>query len=118
MIKKTGVISIIDWGEIAITHPFFSLNGCLWNITYFNKLKQPSDLGELQLKCIAAWRDYYEEKELLRLLSIANQLNGVFAALAYERLYYATRDQSTSVQQEHKSSIAGCLRSFYKQNEN
>lgn len=35
--EETGELSIIDWGEVVISHPFFSLNTCLWNLTYFHR---------------------------------------------------------------------------------
>ena len=111
--RKTGTINIIDWGETVIAHPFFSLNGCLWNIAHFNKLKQ-TDLiyRKLQSQCIASWLDLYDKEKLLKALDIANQINGVYAALAYEIMYIATKDQPKTVQEEHSGSIAGCLRSF------
>lgn len=114
--KNTGEISIIDWGETVISHPFFSLNGCLWNITYFYTVKQHDKLYQkLQLQCIKPWLDLYDEEQLLKALNMANQLGGVFAALSYERLYHATRIENKTVQQEHPGSIAGCLRSFLNQ---
>lgn len=115
--KKTGAINIIDWGEMVITHPFFSLNGCLWHITYFNELKQTDLIYlKLQVGCIAAWLDLYDEKQLLNLLNMTNKLNGVYAALAYEQMYIATKDQLKKVQKEHPGSIAGCLRTFLSMN--
>lgn len=114
--KRTGEISIIDWGETVLSHPFFSLNGCLWNITYFYQIKQTHKVyKELQRQCITPWLELYEEKQLLEALNSANQLNGIFAALSYERMYRATRGQSQTVQQDHPGSIAGCLRSFLNQ---
>lgn len=115
--EKTAAVNIIDWGETVITHPFFSLQGCLWNITHFNKLKQ-TDLiyHKLQLQCVAPWLDLYDEEELLKALNIANQLNGVYAALGYERLYIATDDQPKTIRKEKRGAIAGCLRSFLKLN--
>jgi hypothetical protein len=111
--KKTSAINIIDWGEAVVTHPFFSLQGCLWNITYFYKIKQ-TDLvyRKSQLQCVAPWLVLHDEEKLLQALDIADQLNGVYAALGYERMYLATEDQSKKVRQDHKGSIAGCLRSF------
>ncbi|MGE3920880.1 MAG: aminoglycoside phosphotransferase family protein, partial [Gammaproteobacteria bacterium] len=51
--KKTGEINIIDWGETVISHPFFSLNGCLWNIVHFNELQETDlEYQQLQLHCI------------------------------------------------------------------
>lgn len=111
--KKTGEISIIDWGETVISHPFFSLNGCLWNMTYFYQIKQTDKIyRDLQLQCIAPWLDLYDGNHLLKALNSANQLNGIFAALSYQRMYSATMAQTRTVQQEHPGSIAGCLRSF------
>jgi hypothetical protein len=111
--KKTLAINIIDWGETVITHPFFSLQGCLWNITYFYKIKQNDMMyNKLQYQCIASWRDLCDDDKLLQILGIANRLNGIYAALGYERMYLATEDQSKKVRLDHHGSIAGCLRSF------
>ena len=113
--EKTGEISIIDWAETVISHPFFSLNGCLWNLTYFNALKQTEQkYAMLQSSCIAPWIVDYEEIPLLEAFDLANQLLGIHAALAYQRIYMATQDQLKTVQQEHPGSIAGCLRTFLK----
>ena len=112
--EKTGTINIIDWGETVISHPFFSLNGCLWNITYFNAIKETDAMySQLQSQCIAPWLNLYNEETLLELLHIANQLLGIYAALGYERLYVATQNNHTiTVQQDKHGSIAGCLRTF------
>ena len=113
--KKTGEISIIDWAETVITHPFFSLNGCLWNLTYFNAVKQTEQkYAMLQSACIAPWVVDYKEIPMLKAFDLANQLLGIHAALAYQRIYMATQDQQKTVQQEHPGSIAGCLRTFLK----
>ena len=113
--KKTGEICIIDWAETVITHPFFSLNGCLWNLTYFNAVKQTEQKYTLlQSACIVPWIVDYEEISLLKAFDLANQLLGIHAALAYQRIYMATHAQQKTVQQEHPGSIAGCLRTFLK----
>lgn len=112
--EKTGSINIIDWGEAVIAHPFFSLNGCLWNLTYFNELKPTDSMyRKIQSECIVPWLNLYDEKTLLELLNIANQLLGIYAGLEYERLYVATQNNPTrTIRQEKRGSIAGCLRSF------
>lgn len=113
--KKTGEISIIDWGETVISHPFFSLNGCLWNLTYFHALKQTEQkYAILQSECVAPWVMDYKEIPLIKAFDLANQLLGIYAALAYQRIYMATQGQQKTVQQEHPGSIAGCLRTFLK----
>lgn len=111
--NSTGGINIIDWGETVIAHPFFSLCGCIWNLTYFQQLKKTDSMYlQLEFCCISAWRDLHSEQKLLQALSVANQLSGIFAALGYERMYSSTEGQARSVQQEHQGSIAGCLRTF------
>lgn len=111
--QKTRDISIIDWGETVITHPFFSLNTCLWNITYFHQITPSDKIYEtLQRQCVARWLDLHKETDLLDALNIAHKLNGIFAALSYKRMYDATMNLPKTVQQEHPGSIAGCLRSF------
>ncbi|QRN03495.1 phosphotransferase [Legionella sp. MW5194] len=114
--KESGEISIIDWGETVIGHPFFSLNTCLWNLTYFHKMKRDDmQYQALQKICVSPWLGNHEERDLITAFGIANQLLGVFAALGYKLMYEATANQSKTVQDEHPGSIAGCLRSFLQQ---
>lgn len=115
--KKTGEIAIIDWGEVVISHPFFSLNSCLWNLTYFQNIK-PTDViyRKIQMLCISPWVDLYDDKKLLEAFNIAYLLHGIFAALGYENLYNATKNSDRKVQLENPGSIAGCLRTFLRSN--
>jgi hypothetical protein len=108
--------SYTEFRTDSISHPFFSLNGCLWNLTYFNKLQLTDPMYEqLQIECIAPWLNLHDEKTLLSLFNIANQLLGIYAALEYERLYVATHNLTKTLQQDKKGSIAGCLRAFLTQ---
>lgn len=113
--KETGELSIIDWGEAVISHPFFSLNICLWNLASFHSMK-PDDIQyqALQRFSVASWLSSNEESDLITAFNIANELLGIFAALSYRHLYEATANQSKTVQADHPGSIAGCLRSFLK----
>lgn len=111
--EETGEVSTIDWGETVIGHPFFSLNTCLWNMTYFHNMKPgDSQYQALQKTCVSSWLSSHDESDLIAALNIANDLLGIFAALSYKRMYEATANQSKTVQKEHPGSIAGCLRSF------
>ncbi|KTD03701.1 Phosphotransferase enzyme family protein [Legionella geestiana] len=111
--RKTGRISLIDWGEAVISHPFFSLSGCLWNLTYFYKIQPGDDIyASLQRRFILPWQDLHSEEVLLHALTLSNKLLGVFAALGYQHMYDATMAQPRTVQEERPGSVAGCLRSF------
>lgn len=113
--KQTGEVNLIDWGETVITHPFFSLCGCLWNVTFFQDIKKDSPrYKQLQLCCLDAWLDGYNHQTLDKAFNIANQISGVFAALGYLRMYVATHHLENNVQQMHPGSIAGCLRTFLR----
>lgn len=115
--EKRNKVTIIDWGETVIAHPFFSLNSCLWNLTYFYNLKEADSLYKLvEKRCIAAWLDWYSESYLLDALQVNRKIHGAFAALGYEQLHIATKDQLVSVQQEKPGAIAGCLRTFLSAN--
>lgn len=111
--RKTGQVSIIDWGEVVVAHPFFSLNGCLWNLSYFHGLNESNQLyHDIRRQCIQPWFSLHEEDRLLEAFGIAHQLLGIYAALSYQQMYAATEDLEKTVQQQHSGSIAGCLRSF------
>ncbi|MBY0378506.1 MAG: aminoglycoside phosphotransferase family protein [Gammaproteobacteria bacterium] len=114
--KKTNRISLIDWGEAVISHPFFSLSGCLWNLTYFYEM-QASDAiyASLRRQFISPWINLHPAEELLRALAISDKLLGIFAALGYQHMYDATMSQPRAVQAERPGSIAGCLRSFLRE---
>ncbi len=110
-------INIIDWSETVITHPFFALNGCLWNAVYFSDLTETAAVyKKLQATCAQPWLDLFDEEKLLTAFGIANQLLGAYTALGYERLYIATQDERLSTQKEKKGAIAGCLRTFINKN--
>lgn len=117
--NKTGNISIIDWGESVIAHPFFSLNGCLWNLGYFYNIKPDDEIyKQTQKECIDAWVRDYDEKTLTEAFNLAYKLHGIFAALSFEYLYKSTEKLSKTVQQEHPGALSGCLRTFLKNNNN
>jgi len=116
-VKQTGDINIIDWSEVAVTHPFFSLSGLLWNLKHFYHMteKEPA-YQALKQHCIRPWLDLHDKDILLKCFNIADKLDGVFAALIYAHLYRVTQNQEKSVELEHRGAIAGCLRTFLKIN--
>ena len=115
--SRSHVLSIIDWGETVITHPFFSLNGCLWNITYFYQVSEDSETyRKLRQHCLISWLDVLSEDNLQSAFHWAHQLSGVHAALSYLRIYEATKNQQLSVSEEKRGAISGCLRTFINLN--
>ncbi|MCF6766220.1 aminoglycoside phosphotransferase family protein [Thiotrichales bacterium 19S3-7] len=111
--SKTMAVSIIDWGEVALSHPFFSLAGCLWNLVYQRNLdKQSKMYYKLKLELLRPWLDLYDQKHLMRAFDLAEKLNGFYAALGYQFIYMATKNEVLPASVYKKGALSGCLRSF------
>lgn len=88
--NKSGVITIIDLGEIAIAHPFFSLINCLHVIKKHHSLTEKED-RYLKIKdaCLENYLPLDTEQNVLEAFKIAGVLWFVYGLLAYERLIQA-----------------------------
>ena len=83
-------ITIIDLGEISISHPFFSLLNCLYQISKHYALTE-HDHDYLQIKhaCLKNYMKFEPEKNVADALEIANVLWFVYWLLAHDRLIHA-----------------------------
>lgn len=106
-------LTIIDWGETVISHPFFSLCGYLWNVKYWFKLNDDDDILKFcRHESIKAWRNCYDQSELLHILQLVNQLAGVYAALSYYQLHKYASLTSTTNKRNYLISVVECLQFF------
>jgi hypothetical protein len=92
---SSQTITIIDLGEIAISHPFFSLLNCLQQAKKHHGLTD-KDAAYLKLMdaCLENYLIFGSKKHLLEALDIARLLMFVYAALCAYRLMVAC-DQSS-----------------------
>ncbi len=83
-------ITMIDLGEIVISHPFFSLLNCLRQAKKHHKLTDKNN-SYLQLMnaCLKNYMDFDSKENLLDAFRIANILWFVYDALAQYRLMLA-----------------------------
>lgn len=82
---KTQQITLIDLGEVDISHPFFSLSNILHWIKKNDVL--PNDTFQaLQQQALQPWLDYAPRDHLLKTLSLIQQYWSVHAMLAEYRL--------------------------------
>lgn len=106
-------LTIIDWGETVISHPFFSLCGFLWNLTYWFKLAEDD---EILIKCrqeaIKAWLTCYGEETLMMIFNKSNQLSPLYAALAYYQLHQFAQLSPGGEKRNYMRSVVDCLKSF------
>lgn len=88
--EKTQKMTIIDLGEIAISHPFFSLLNCLQQMTKHYGLTE-KDTSYLRIKeaCLKNFMSFGSNKDLLSALKIASILFPIYSALAHHRLLLA-----------------------------
>lgn len=110
-------ITIIDLGEIVISHPFFSLLNCLLQIKKHHALTDNDD-AYLRIKdcCLKNYLNFEPKKHLLDAFSTASLLFFIYGALSSHRLMSACdKAKFTSSFQRHgkpsnplKKFIAAC----------
>jgi hypothetical protein len=83
-------ITIIDLGEIAITHPFFSLLNCLQQAKKHHALTDKDDVYiTLENACLKNFTIYGTKKDLQDAFTIADHLRCLYQVLSYNRLMRA-----------------------------
>lgn len=100
-------ITIIDLGEISISHPFFSLLNCLYQVRKHYALTE-HDHDYLQIKhaCLKNYMKFESEKNVADALEIANVLWFVYGLLAHDRLIDACgQEQLLSFQRGRLSEM-------------
>ncbi len=97
--EDTGQISIIDWGEVVISHPLFSLASHLHNTTIRYKLESKRQLVEsIKQRCLSSWLDVADKQTLDNIYHKIQMILSIFVALAIQRLQKATNNQSKEMQ--------------------
>ena len=81
----TGQTTIIDLGEVIITHPFFSLHHCL-HMAKANFSLADDQYNPLQLACFEPWLELESQKNLFDIFSLINQCWSIHAVLGQYRL--------------------------------
>lgn len=96
-------ITMIDLGEIAISHPFFSLINCLYVTKKQHGLTEESDVYQLLLDaCFENYKNVESRENLLNAFAIARKLFFIYAALGDYRLLMACgKDKFTGEFQWH-----------------
>jgi len=101
---KMKKITLVDLGEVAVTHPFFSLLNMLTQVKEKHTL-QEEVYQHLQLQALQPWLDYAPQDQLLVAMSLIQQCWPVHRALTEYRLL-------TSVEAASASQLLGKGRFF------
>ena len=110
MDEATGVISVIDWGESVITHPFFSIIAFIRNTQRRYQLSaQDPIIQSIETICFSMWSDITSCDELSALIPHIERVQPIFYALGLQLLQKATNNQSKQFQ---RWFIKDCLQLF------
>lgn len=95
----TGQISIVDWGESVIAHPYFSIASLLMSSARRYKLELDGDLLQsIKHRYISCWSDMASDKELENTFNNVMKLLPIFSSLGLYRLQAATKGKSKGMQ--------------------
>lgn len=84
---STKKMTLIDLGEIAITHPFFSLHNFLYQATIHHGVKEGDQRWhQLQNACFENWLELATKKRLLEGFMLAKKLWPIYGAFGCYRL--------------------------------
>jgi hypothetical protein len=112
--RGTQKMTLIDLGEIAITHPFFSLHNFLLQATIHHNVKE-SDQTYQQLldACYENWLELATKTQILDGFMLAQKLWPVYSALAHYRLMTSVDLQAfKSFYANRPNRLAGYLREY------
>jgi hypothetical protein len=93
--KDTQQISIVDWGESVISHPFFTLASHMKSIARRYQLDLNGRLlDSIKLKYLSYWLGVASENELKEIYKNVLKLSPIFSSLALYRLQTVTNNKS------------------------
>lgn len=84
VLAEDGRLSVIDWGEAVIAHPFFSLRRFLVSVSIHHKLEG----RDIKAAYLACWPDDPQVCE--QAYALVEELSAAYAALAYAQLAKAS----------------------------
>lgn len=109
--KNTDSFTYIDLGEVVISHPFFSLVACLWQMHKHYDVKEPdANFQKIQASCFKNFMAINTEENILGAFKISKVLWYVYEVLAQYRLIEACdREKMMGFQ---KGKLSKTLKSF------
>lgn len=80
---QTRQLTIIDLGELAISHPFFSLHNFLYHVTVHLDIKEQDRIRDKMLQaCIENWLVLWPKEKLLEGYKLSRMLWPIYSACA------------------------------------
>jgi hypothetical protein len=109
---KDNHLTIADWGDAVISHPFFSLAACLNSAQRNHKLQATEErYKQLQHAYLDNWLEFGSKDELVEAFQLAKTLRTIQVALSFSR---AKKGMSLESDHDFKGYMANALRDFMK----
>ncbi|KTD20973.1 Predicted phosphotransferase related to Ser/Thr protein kinases [Legionella lansingensis] len=109
---KSQDITIIDLGEVVISHPFFSLIGCLRQVKLHHALTAEDNMYlQLMDACFKNYMNFESKKHLLNAFEIAHLLWIIYEALGQYRLRIAC-DKARFMSFQRHGKLSDRLKEF------
>jgi hypothetical protein len=109
LVKDDRVI-LSDWGDAALSHPFFSLATFLKRgLRDYSITPQDPRYGELKYAYLQGWMEFGPVDRLEEAFSLARRLNPVLFAISFSRIVQCTGVAGNS---QYFGYLAQALRSF------
>lgn len=104
-------ITIIDLGELVISHPFFSLLNCLQQIKkHYRYTEEDSTYLRIRDVCLKNYMNFHSKQHLLDAFKLAEVVSQVYGMLAQHRLMMACgKERIMSFQ---PGRLSGSMREF------
>ncbi len=110
--KKNGTITLIDLGEIVISHPFLSLLNCLHVVKKHHHLHENSEnYQQLTNACLKNYLVFNPKEKLIAALQAAKPILFIYSALAQYRLRQAC-NKNTLVKTNQQGKLVSSLMQF------
>lgn len=115
---KTQQLTIIDLGELAISHPFFSLHNFLYQATLYHEVREHSQLWQMMLDaCIENWLDLWPKDKLLEGYKVSKLVWPIYCICANYHLMHSVDSQALNSWDRNKPNrIARVFRQYMAHN--
>lgn len=112
--RDTNQFTFIDLGELAITHPFFSLHNFLYTATIHHGVKEMDKTWhQLQDACIENWLESATKNHLLEAFTLSRKLWPIYSACVNYRFMHCVDLQALNSWYANKPNrLAGAFRQY------
>jgi hypothetical protein len=109
---KDNNLTIADWGDAVISHPFFSLASCLHSAKRHYGIQETDEsYHRLQDTYLQHWNTHESKERLVKAFQLAHQLRLIQVALSFGRVL---KELNLCSLDKFKGYMANALRDFWK----